>query len=295
MNPPIYPKPLVEAKDFEGDGPRPDHAVGFRAWSYAGNGLLEAIVTKNTGTWNSAVVEARCPQRPEAHGRFKETIPVRGCSCGLYSLWCPEVEGMKRKIAMEAEYSRASGIVWGVVIGYGKVIVADEGFRAQKMKMLGLLEMSDMGRAYALDVGAASIRYGVETHDFAGLVRLADEWGAMNWRRYLAPWHCFSKRHPGGRKHLIERDTHEIIELDPRYSQGSESAWSTWHIDELAQMSRKEVAWMTIEMKKCKYCGREVEEGYIETKVYSRRKAAIDTIMAARRREAARRSGQPRR
>jgi len=103
---------------------RREVVLGYRAWRVVSTPKGLRLASMNGVIWppRQALV-AKCRVRQRGH-----EVPHSACTCGIYS-------GRSRDHLVSMGYSRFRGDV-GVVIGivklFGKVIVADVGYRAAK-------------------------------------------------------------------------------------------------------------------------------------------------------------------
>lgn len=97
--------------------------IGLRRWSVTDEGELYSPIIE--GPWDPGINEAKCIKtrlwQPWHH---RGAAPVAGCTCGLYAHH--ETAGID-----------SSG-VWGVVKGWGRVQVHQDGWRSQYAELIAI-------------------------------------------------------------------------------------------------------------------------------------------------------------
>lgn len=116
-----------------------DTYVGFRAWWLEG-GRLRAL---NGTPWqNGGPTTAECFAQgragPESGTAQAHAVPAPGCTCGLYALHEPEERhGGSDQMAF----------VLGAVVGWGRIEIHIDGFRAEHALPVALCQTKAMGPA----------------------------------------------------------------------------------------------------------------------------------------------------
>jgi len=115
-------------------------AIGFRAFNWNGGALLGVgfsapwPITKEPQVANCAYEEGSpssgsmatmWPSSGRNHAADGDCAPVESCSCGIYSHALPE--------------QIPQGVIKAVTIGYGKIIVHPDGWRAEKSELIALI------------------------------------------------------------------------------------------------------------------------------------------------------------
>lgn len=292
--------------------PRPDtQVIGFRAWKvrlqvqdeldWSDEELqLEPLVKGHTGAWPPGkVYEAACVggYRSEDN-RPTHQPPMPGCTCGIYAYWSPaKVE----KGRVESSGWTMHLHVTGLVMAYGKVILHEDGWRAQKVKPLAF-ELQDPKhidregrRLYLRAMERLAKRYEVQLKDTQDMYRMAFEFRADDWMRYVNVNRC-RLRHPNGRLHVARNDyvqtidrrmTAPIVEKadraqvhwevpwqeaglsDPRY-RAKDDPWGTWDKSDFVEGVRKRFKvvrrgvreWVIDAIEACPRCNEMVERGH---------------------------------
>jgi hypothetical protein len=156
--------------------------VGYRAWlvepgcdGYAFRGVLSSARWANIPcAWTSAV--CRPPQAENGSRVIRHdqiSVPHPGCTCGLYAYHSLSVGGYDPGLAQTE--GRDVGIVWGAVIGAGRVLVYEDGWRAQFARPVAILQGSGSER----DVRVMAGRLGIPTVPYSGMGRVAAEFGRL--------------------------------------------------------------------------------------------------------------------
>jgi hypothetical protein len=116
--------------------------VGFRSWRIWGT-LIEntpGIVGANLQSWpNKNFIGAKCeektcadiPRRP--YYREDHITPHEKCKCGIYAF-----HELEELIAMETEGLNNGDRVCGAVIGWGKTVIHQKGFRVANATIIAL-------------------------------------------------------------------------------------------------------------------------------------------------------------
>ncbi len=134
--------------------------VGFRAWKVERrNGVVRLTSAYKDAAWNALQpTTAACDVgRGAGHGE----APALRCTCGLYAVY---------SFGAATTYAREDGVVHGAVLGWGRVYLHRDGWRAQHGQpiCLALTEDRAPGTRLATEMGlrlvpAASIeRYALE-------------------------------------------------------------------------------------------------------------------------------------
>lgn len=113
---------------------------GLRSFNISATGQLHPLHRLTSFTYEPGENVARCDQ--ESHGfgvsidpkiiPSKQTVPSKHCSCGFYAYF-------KHKLGSGEIVVNAPGRVLAAVEGYGKCLVGSEGFRSEKLKIVGLV------------------------------------------------------------------------------------------------------------------------------------------------------------
>lgn len=103
-------------------------ALGFRVWSYSRDSGILALcpVAYSNHHWKPGVNRAFCAKGPGGGWR-SHAAPAKGCTCGLH---------IYHKVETCNYFS--GSLLHGVVIGWGKIALHPDGFRAQYARILAL-------------------------------------------------------------------------------------------------------------------------------------------------------------
>jgi hypothetical protein len=150
---------------------------GYRAWAVIeeGDGVVFRPLWHGARDWEGATrgwVSASCPREqelrvsprgmilaPEPH-----EVPAEGCTCGFYAMkeLAPELNAFARSFGRAAVWPRAGAcVVLGRVELSGKVIEHDEGYRAERARIVELIPIrgtertvQTIGRRAGVPIGA---------------------------------------------------------------------------------------------------------------------------------------------
>lgn len=128
-------------------------AIGFRRWRVEG----ETLVALGGERWPAGDVRAVC-RTGSAH-----PAPEDGCGCGLYA-W--------HEVPDDVE---PNNYVLGAVVGWGRLLVHEDGFRAEYARPIALALRTPEQRGSRAPIAA---RYGLPVLDPAQLAAFAGEFGA---------------------------------------------------------------------------------------------------------------------
>ena len=116
--------------------------VGFRAWKPRfANGSVRLTSLYKDAPWN-----ASRPTRAVCDFRYKHMAPALRCTCGLYA--CYTLRGAALNVDSE-------DAVFGATVGWGRIYLHENGWRAQHAQVLCLTSLGRATRA-ELDVCAAA-------------------------------------------------------------------------------------------------------------------------------------------
>lgn len=174
--------------------PRAVPVVGFRAWNVGGDfkigvGQRQRLVALNSGygAWEPGVNVARCHAYDYARSYYtpgavhpNHPAPVAECACGFYVL--TDFDRVPFNPARTSQ-DRSGNVfevnppIVGAVVGWGRVIQhGDEGWRAEKVQIIGLLDckLDDAHLQMTREVAAI---YGVPVVGRTALELIAKEYG----------------------------------------------------------------------------------------------------------------------
>jgi hypothetical protein len=131
--------------------------LGYRAWRLDTRGLRSVAAGAR---WSGRVLVADCP-----HGdrHADSAVPVAACRCGIYALHEP------RSLFHD-------GLIWGAVALDGRVLLYENGLRAERATVLVLAYAGDEPRP---DLARAAQALDVELVPFAALIAAAGASGAV--------------------------------------------------------------------------------------------------------------------
>lgn len=103
--------------------------LGWRSWKIHKEQLVSAVIGQ--GSWSDSVVEAECLLR------LSHSAPNPFCDCGLYA-YNSFTEALNNGIRY-FDYEPSTTYIHGLVVGAGKMEIHQDGFRAERMQILGLV------------------------------------------------------------------------------------------------------------------------------------------------------------
>lgn len=107
--------------------------IGFKAWEIDS----KTLSLKSVGLrfpWNIRTMEAACQERGK---KDYHKSPEVECNCGLYAY---HLLNSARILVHYKNWSSKGVFVYGAVIGWGKTIICDGGFRSEKQRILGFIK-----------------------------------------------------------------------------------------------------------------------------------------------------------
>ena len=157
--------------------------VGYRAWLIEpgcdGYQLYSMLASgqwaMTPGAWTGAVCRPQVGSGSPLVPHDQTSVPHPDCTCGLYASHSLSVGGYDGRLVQPD--SAEIGIVWGAVVGAGRVLVYPDGWRAQFARPVAILQGSGSER----HVRGLSDRLGIPTAPSSHIVRLAAEFG-WPWR-----------------------------------------------------------------------------------------------------------------
>ncbi len=194
------PSPSEKPSQFRSE-PRSVPVVGFRAWTVGsrfklGIGTEQRLAALNGGygPWEPGLNRAKCHavtrtyvgsfapssyETPVKHKNF-EAAPDPDCTCGFYVLTDFDKVPFDARRTVQGPkgepYTRTPPVV-GAVVGWGRVIQhGDEGWRAEKVQIIALLDCKVDNEHLRLTHELAEI-YGVPVVGRTALELLAKEYG----------------------------------------------------------------------------------------------------------------------
>jgi hypothetical protein len=136
----------------------PERVLGYRAWRLDSRGLRSVAAQVH---WSRRTLVADCA-RGGGHG--DHAVPVARCRCGIYALHEPE----PRLVS-------CGGFVWGAVALDGRVLLYENGLRAERATILVLAYAGDEPHP---DLARAAQAVDVELVRFSALIAAAGSYGA---------------------------------------------------------------------------------------------------------------------
>lgn len=141
--------------------------VGFRRWVPWKEppdppGTLHSVRYPYLNPWPvDGPLTAKCLSWPH------KWVPDKACDCGIYAFY-------------DLSTHRHDGFVWGMVLGWGKVLEHEHGFRAERAEIKALLEppWSNTPLLARITRRAADL-YGVPTLNQQELVEYGKWWGEV--------------------------------------------------------------------------------------------------------------------
>jgi hypothetical protein len=163
------------------DGTLDTEVLGFRQWTVnADLGLKSAA---SNCVWTPGDNHAVCMGAPS---RCKQA-PSKGCHCGFYALHTPSFwygeGGTHSGGSMWNIIGGYDGYVSGLVIGWGRMEVHHDGFRAEHARIVAIA-CPDGPKRDVVIARAVAAEYGVPIVPQAELERIAPEFGATCPKEY---------------------------------------------------------------------------------------------------------------
>lgn len=153
--------------------------IGYRAWlveagsgRYQLTGVLAPIPWAGApNAWTAAVCRPEPGTASPVVPHARADVPHPDCTCGLYAYHILAVGGYDdRLVPPDGE---DFGIVWGAVVGAGRVLTYGTGWRAQFARPVAMLEGSGAER----HVRGVAQQLGIPVVSKSGLTRVAAEFG----------------------------------------------------------------------------------------------------------------------
>lgn len=117
----------------------PGSVFGLRWWALDPEPTGEPTLHGMYGPWNPGENVAKCRHDLPVHPG--QPAPAESCSCGLFAYWTPHPSPLS---ALRPVH------VMGVIEGYGRALIGDKGFRAEKARIRGLSISPDPSGPYRL-------------------------------------------------------------------------------------------------------------------------------------------------
>jgi hypothetical protein len=167
--------------------------LGYRCWvaDIVGGGVrLRGVLAPThwktaAGAWTEAVCTPPEGDGPASSGCAGENaVPRRDCSCGLHayhSLRAAGMDGHARGLYPKRFDDR---LVWGAAIGAGRVLVYDDGWRAQYARPVALLS----GSGFVHHLRGVAEQLGIPVVGACHIARVAAEFGEW-WDGESVPAH----------------------------------------------------------------------------------------------------------
>lgn len=119
--------------DFDNANVYPGYIRGYRKWYTNDNGIWSVFYS--APCWTTRNLKAECFQL------VKHTeVPYPRCNCGIHAFHRPgnarKYRPSLRVYPLGIEYfDAASRLIFGVISGYGRVLIHEHGFRAEKARI----------------------------------------------------------------------------------------------------------------------------------------------------------------
>jgi len=162
--------------------------LGYRAWlieptcdGYQLCSVLSSAQWASTpGAWTAAACRPQAGSGSPNVRHDQTSVPHPDCTCGIYAYHSLSIGGYDGRLVQPD--SAEIGIVWGAVVGAGRVLVYQDGWRAQFARPVAILQGSGSER----HLRGLSDRLGIPTVPSSDIVRLAAEFGRP-WRTLATP------------------------------------------------------------------------------------------------------------
>jgi hypothetical protein len=166
---------IPAAQDFATSQP----VLGYRAWlierrrdGYELRSVVAPALWASTpGDWTEAACQPQAGSDVPIVRHDHTGVPHPDCTCGLYAYHSLSIGGYDERLVQPD--STEIGLVWGAVIGAGRVLVYQEGWRAQFARPVAILEGSGAER----HVRGAANRLAIPSLSNSGIERLAADIG----------------------------------------------------------------------------------------------------------------------
>ena len=163
--------------------PMNEPVLGYRAWliepgrdGYRLRSVLWSAQWASTpGAWTVAACRPQTGSGSPLVRHNQTSAPNPDCTCGIYAYHSLSIGGYDGRLVQPD--SAEIGIVWGAVVGTGRVLVYPDGWRAQFARPVAILQGSGSER----HLRGLSNRLGIPTAPSWDIVRGAAEFGRP-WR-----------------------------------------------------------------------------------------------------------------
>ena len=153
--------------------------LGYRAWLIEpgcdGHLLRSVLASAHWASTPSGWTGAVCmPQAGSGYALVRHdqtSVPHPECTCGLYAYHSLSIGGYDGRLLQPD--SADIGLVWGAVVGAGRVLVYQDGWRAQFARPVAILQGSGTQR----HVRGLSDQLGIPTVPSSDIVHMAAEFG----------------------------------------------------------------------------------------------------------------------
>jgi hypothetical protein len=156
--------------------------LGYRCWlvDHAGDRLrLRGVLAPSPwATAPGAWTEASCTpldgvDAGRSDGNHQVGVPHPECTCGLHAYHSLSAAGIEGGIATVPAQLQDVGLVWGAVIGAGRVLVYGDGWRARYARPVAVLR----GSGFERHVRGVAEQLAIPVVPSARIERVAAEFG----------------------------------------------------------------------------------------------------------------------
>ena len=162
--------------------------IGYRCWlvedrhdRYALCGVLTQIEwADRPGAWTRAFCSRLPVESPGGSRDHREDIPHPCCTCGLYAYHGLSEGGYDNLV--DVPEGPGFEVVWGAVVAAGRMLVYEEGWRAQYARPVALLQRPGSGPR----VRGVADQLGIPVVPRAGIAHVAAEFGVA-WKATASP------------------------------------------------------------------------------------------------------------
>jgi hypothetical protein len=180
--------PLARAAWGEADFASSQPLLGYRAWlierTCDGYELCSVVTPAQwagtPGGWTEAVCNAKAESGFAVVRHDQTIVPHLDCTCGLYAYHSLSIGGYDERVLQQD--SVEIGLVWGAVVGAGRVLVYQDGWRAQFARPVAILQGSGAER----HVRGAADRLAIPSSPSSDIERLAAYFGRL-WSAVAIP------------------------------------------------------------------------------------------------------------
>jgi hypothetical protein len=153
--------------------------IGYRAWlveprcdGFELRGVLAPVRWASTpNAWTAAVCRPEAGTGSPLVRHDQVDVPHPDCTCGLHAYHSLSIGGYDDRLVPAVGWD--VGIVWGAVVGAGRVLTYGDGWRAQFARPVAMLQ----GSGLESHVRGVARQLGIPVVSKSGIARVAVEFG----------------------------------------------------------------------------------------------------------------------